>query len=66
LSISKDALSKRWTFLYTLNGKQREMGLGPFARVTVAEARAKARRLRSMLAGGVDPLDAKQTRGGDA
>jgi integrase len=62
LTISKTgaSVSGRWTFLYSLAGKQREAGFGPAAAVTLAEAREKAARYRSMLAKGIDPLDAKK------
>jgi integrase len=62
LTISKTGagISRRWTFLYSLAGKQREAGFGPAAVVTLAEAREKAARYRSMLAKGIDPLDAKR------
>jgi integrase len=53
-------VSKRWTFMYSFAGKQREAGLGPVAMVTLAEAREKAACYRSMLAKGIDPLDAKK------
>jgi hypothetical protein len=52
-------VSKRWTFMYTF-GKQREAGLGSVNDVTLAEAREKAAGYRSMLAKGIDPLDAKK------
>ena len=62
LTISKTGagVSRRWTFLYSLAGKQREAGFGPAAAVTLAEAREKAAGYRSMLAKGIDPLDAKK------
>jgi integrase len=62
LTISKTGagVSRRWTFLYSLAGKQREAGFGSAAAVTLAEAREKAAGYRSMLAKGVDPLDAKK------
>jgi hypothetical protein len=62
LTISKTGagVSRRWTFLYSLAGKQREAGFGPAATVTLAEAREKAARYRSMLAKGIDPLAAKK------
>ena len=54
LTISKTgaSVSRRWTFLYSLAGKQREAGFGPAAAVTLAEAREKAAGYRSMLAKG--------------
>jgi integrase len=62
LTISKttDGLSKRWTFLFMLDGKQREAGFGPVSTVTLAEAREKARGWRNRLLEGIDPLAAKQ------
>jgi integrase len=62
LTISKTGpgVSRRWTFLYSLAGKQREAGFGPAAAVTLAEAREKAAGYRSMLAKGIDPLAAKK------
>src|ERR1700730_6886382 len=62
LTISKTGagVSRRWTFLYSLAGKQREAGFGPAAAVTLAAAREKAAVYRSMLAKGIDPLDAKK------
>ena len=62
LTISRTgaAVSKRWTFMFSFAGKQREAGFGPAAAVTLAEAREKAARYRSMLAKGIDPLDAKK------
>ena len=46
--------------MFSFAGKQREAGFGPAAAVTLAEAREKAARYRSMLAKGIDPLDAKK------
>jgi hypothetical protein len=53
LSISANG-GRRWTFLYLINGKQREMGFGSAAKVTAAEARAKA-----VAAQRLDPLEMK-------
>jgi integrase len=52
--------SKRWTFMYVFGDRQREAGFGPAATVTLAEAREKAARYRSLLAKGIDPLEAKK------
>ena len=62
LTISKTGagVSRRWTFLYSLAGKQREAGFGSCGAITLAEAREKAARYRSMLAKGIDPLAAKK------
>ena len=55
-----NASSKSWIFRYRLNGKTREMGLGPLKGVSLAAAREKARGCRAQLADGVDPLAARQ------
>jgi integrase len=62
LTISKTgaAVSRRWTFMFSFAGKQREAGFGSAAAVTLAEAREKAAGYRSMLAKGIDPLNAKK------
>jgi hypothetical protein len=52
--------ARSWTFLYTLNGKQREAGLGSARDIPLAAAREKAAELRSMLASGVDPLTVRR------
>jgi hypothetical protein len=58
LSISANG-GRRWTFLYLINGKQREMGFGSAAKVTAEEARAKAVAAQKLLAAGLDPLEMK-------
>src|SRR5262249_14358948 len=45
---------------YTLNGRTREMGLGPTRTVTLAEARERARQQRHLLLDGIDPIEAKR------
>jgi hypothetical protein len=50
--------SKSWFFIYTRDGKKRELGLGSLAGtapVSLANARRKAEELRAMLAEGRDP-----------
>jgi integrase len=59
LTIGKTG-AKRWTFMFERRGRQREAGFGSIAAVSLAEARAKAAECRSLLAKGVDPLDAKK------
>lgn len=61
LSIGKSG-SRSWVFMFRLNGKQREMGLGSAERhgVSLADARAAAENARRLLAQGCDPLAAKQ------
>ena len=55
-----EAGNKAWLFRYMLNGRARQMGLGPLHTVSLAEARIRARQARQVLLDGLDPLDAKR------
>jgi integrase len=57
LSIS-DEERRRWVFMYTWRGKQREAGLGSAAKggVPLKAAREKAAKGRALLTAGVDPI----------
>lgn len=48
---------KSWGFMYALNGRTREMGLGPLHSLSLAEARDKAGAARKLLLDGIDPMD---------
>ena len=61
LQVSKSA-SKSWLFRFMLNRRSREMGLGSLKAVSLASAREKAAHCRSLLADGVDPIEARATR----
>lgn len=54
--------SKSWLFRFALNGKERQMGLGPFHTVTLAEARAAAVECRKLLLAKIDPIDARNAK----
>lgn len=49
--------SKSWIFRYRIGGKLRDMGLGPFHTVSLAEAREKAEVCRAIRLKGLDPLE---------
>jgi Arm DNA-binding domain len=49
--------SKSWIFRYRTGGRLRDMGLGPFHTVSLAEAREKAEVCRAMRIKGLDPLE---------
>lgn len=51
--------SKRWVVRFTLEGKRREMGLGSYPEVTLADARERARQARAQVAKGVDPIETR-------
>lgn len=59
LQVSSTA-TKSWILRFTLRGRQREMGLGPYPEVTLGEAREQRDGHRKMLVRGVDPLEAKE------
>ncbi len=51
--------AKSWVFRFQLDGKRRDMGLGPYPDISLAEARARAAAHRNQRRDGIDPLDAK-------
>jgi hypothetical protein len=51
--------AKSWVFRFQLDGKRRDMGLGPFPDISLAEARLKASAHRKQRHEGIDPLVAK-------
>jgi hypothetical protein len=57
-----DGGSKVWLFRYKTHGRVREMGLGPFRDVSLAEARESAHEARRLRRAGIDPIDAKRER----
>lgn len=56
----RDGNSKSWIFRYRTHGKLRDMGLGPFHTVSLAEAREKAEVCRIMRLKGLDPLEERR------
>ena len=51
--------SKAWVFRFQLDGKRRDMGLGPYPDISLAEARRRATEHRNQRRDGIDPLNAK-------
>jgi integrase len=54
--------SKAWFFRYTITGRTREMGLGPWPLVPLSEARDKATAQRRLLLQGADPIAARDAK----
>jgi integrase len=54
LSVAR-SLSKSWIYRYQINGKRREMGLGPCSKVSLKRAREKAGDARKIQNQGLDP-----------
>ena len=52
--------AKKWVLCYTINGKRREMGLGSFPSVGLAEAREKSAANKKLSTEGIDPIHARK------
>jgi integrase len=52
-----DALHRSWLYRFAINGRERQMGLGSFPTVGIAEARAKATDARKLVAERIDPIE---------
>jgi integrase len=53
--------AKSWIFRFMLDGRPREMGLGPVHAIPLAEARKRAAECRRMRHDGIDPIEARRT-----
>lgn len=52
--------TKSWIFRYSMLGRRREMGLGPFPDVSLASARDAATVARTLVRSGHDPIAARE------
>lgn len=50
----------QWLFRFNLWGRQREMGLGSFSKVSLAQARQAAEHARKQVSEGEDPISARR------
>ena len=57
-----DTGSKSYVFRYTLQGKEKRIGLGSIHTITLADARESARAARKMLLEGIDPGKANREK----
>jgi integrase len=53
--------AKSWVFRFQVAGRRRDMGLGAYPALSLADARGKAADARRQLQDGVDPLSAKRS-----
>jgi len=58
----KDRNKKYWIYRYTIGGKQKNIGLGPYPDVGLADARIKAIEAKKKVVNGIDPKPQKETR----
>lgn len=56
----KEPTRKKWVLRFLLDGKNREMGLGSFPTVGLADARERALEARRLARSGVDPIAERQ------
>lgn len=52
--------ARSWLLRVMVKGKRRELGLGPYPDVPLAQARDRARGIRQKIWEGVDPLEEKR------
>ncbi|MEZ5457654.1 MAG: integrase arm-type DNA-binding domain-containing protein [Lysobacteraceae bacterium] len=57
-----DSGARSWILRVSINGKRREIGLGSCADVSLADARVRAREIRSQIAAGNDPLAERRAK----
>ena len=58
--------AKSWIYRYTLAGRTREMGLGPFHTFDLKTARERAAECRRLRHDGIDPIDGRREQRADA
>ena len=59
LQVTKSG-AKSWILRFRLGGRRRDLGLGPFPDVPLAQARERARVSRDQIAQGIDPVEARR------
>lgn len=60
LLVVKKTGRRSWIYRYQIDGKRRDMGLGPYPAITLKRARELAGEARALKAEKKDPLDAKK------
>jgi integrase len=56
------ALSKSWIYRFMLRGRSRDMGLGSYPEVSLAEARELAQDCRRLQRAGLDPIEEREKK----
>jgi integrase len=59
--VVRDSGARGWVLRFQIGGRRRDMGLGPYPEVTLADAREEALEKRRLIRKGIDPL-AQRTR----
>lgn len=58
--VKDEAGRAKWVLRVTVHGRRREMGLGPFPAVSLAEARRRAEEARAKVRDGLDPIKERE------
>lgn len=66
LILVKSGDTGKWVYRYTHLGRRRDMGLGQWPQLGLAEARASRDRWQAVLAAGSDPMDVRETERAEA
>jgi integrase len=53
-----------WIFRWSVNGRSRDMGLGPFPQIGLAAARKHAEECRALVQRGLDPIEERRAQRG--
>jgi integrase len=65
----KETGARSWVYRFMLNGKSRDVGLGAAAgpdKLSLADARTEAAKLRLQVKAGIDPLEERQRKAAEA
>jgi integrase len=60
LQVTANGAGRSWVYRYTIDGRQRYIGLGPAHTISLAKARELARECRELRLRGIDPLVERQ------
>ncbi|WP_347919121.1 integrase arm-type DNA-binding domain-containing protein [Paracoccus marcusii] len=60
--VKEERARGKWVLRVTVHGRRREMGLGPFPAVTLAEARRLAEEARALVRAGTDPIKDRERK----
>lgn len=60
LSLKKTDIAGKWTYRYSFAGKRRDMGLGSWPVVSLADARKARDGWAAMMMQGIDPIDVRR------
>ena len=58
-----DGGARSWIFRFKIGGRTRDMGLGPYPEISLADAREKAADARKLTRQDIDPIEARRADG---